>query len=312
MNPKPASTRVTLKVDVDTKVGFIHGVRNLADLMAEKGVKASYFLSMGPDHSGRALKRLFRPGFLAKQMRSGAASAYGPVTMLYGLLLPGPIIAKAAPGLPNRLINEGHEVGVHAWDHVFWHDYLRRMDRSRLSRELGLAFGLFEEITGFWPSTFASPGWQITDQAFSALYDLGVRHVSTTRGTRAFFPRLQNKTLPMLEIPTTLPTLDEVMGRNGLTKENAAKYLADLVEPGKLNVFTLHGEVEGREMAFVLREFLQRLLDRGVVFERLIDTATRLLSDMSLPALGYYYGELPGRAGDMALEQGFSPWEQAN
>jgi hypothetical protein len=49
-----------------------------------------------------------------------------------------------------------------------------------------------------------------------------------------------------------------------------------------------------------------------VVFERLIDTATRLLSDMSLPALGYYYGELPGRAGDMALEQGFSPWEQAN
>ncbi|KIX12893.1 polysaccharide deacetylase [Dethiosulfatarculus sandiegensis] len=300
---------MTLKVDVDTKVGFIHGVRNLADLMAEKKVKASYFLSMGPDNSGRALKRLFRPGFLAKQMRSGAASAYGPVTMLYGLLLPGPIIAKAAPNLPNRLINEGHEVGIHAWDHVFWHDCLRRMGRARLSRELGLAFGLFEDITGFWPGTFASPGWQITDQAFEALFDIGVRHVSTTRGVRAFFPRLKDKTLPLLEIPTTLPTLDEILGRNGVTRNNAAKYLADLVKPEKLNVFTLHGEVEGREMAFVLKEFLQRLLDRGVVFERLIETADRILSETTPPALGYYYGELPGRAGDMALEQGFAPRE---
>ena len=37
------------------------------------GVPASFFVAMGPDHSGRAIRRLFtHKGFLQKMLRTGA------------------------------------------------------------------------------------------------------------------------------------------------------------------------------------------------------------------------------------------------
>jgi peptidoglycan/xylan/chitin deacetylase (PgdA/CDA1 family) len=296
-----APTRLVLKVDVDTKVGLLDGTRRLCDTLGELGLLASFFVAMGPDHSGRALKRVFRPGFLKKQMHSGAASAYGPVTMLYGLLLPGPIIAQSAPGLLNRLINEGHEVGLHGWDHVYWHDRVRYLDPARTRRQLELAAGLFRQITGLNPATFASPGWQVNDAALLAMAAMGLSHVSCTRGSHPFRPLVAGRVLPLIELPTTMPSLDEVLSLAQVNPANAGRYLADQVRPGRLNVFTLHGEVEGRQMAPVLRQFLNILLERGVVFQRLVDAALQAAQG-PLPAEGIAWSTVPNRAGELAFQ----------
>jgi hypothetical protein len=50
--------------------------------MAAEGVKATFYLSMGPDRSGLAALSALRPGFLAKMTRTGAASVYGWRTVL--------------------------------------------------------------------------------------------------------------------------------------------------------------------------------------------------------------------------------------
>ncbi|MFH1033178.1 MAG: polysaccharide deacetylase family protein [Pseudomonadota bacterium] len=296
-----APTRVVLKVDVDTKVGLLDGTRRLADILGELGIRASFFVAMGPDHSGRALKRVLRPGFLQKQMHSGAAAAYGPITMLYGLLLPGPIIAECAPGLLNRLINEGHEVGLHGWDHVYWHDRVRHLDAGRTRRQLDLAAGLFQKITGFSPASFASPGWQVNDAALLAMARMGLTHVSCTRGKSPFRPLVGGRVLPLIELPTTMPSLDEVLSLPQVTPATAARYLAEQVRPGRLNVFTLHGEVEGRQMAPAFRQFLDILLGRGVVFPRLIDAA-RQAARGPLPAEAIAWSTVPHRAGELAFQ----------
>ncbi len=293
------ATRLVLKVDVDTRVGLREGVPRLLDLMAELGLKASFFISMGPDHSGRALKRLFRPGFLKKQLKSGAAGAYGPVTMMYGLLLPGPIIARSAPGIINRCLAAGHEAGLHGWDHVFWHDRLRGLAPERVRMELGQAFNLFYEITGFTPASFAAPGWQITDQALLALEELGISHVSCTRGRSPFRPLVKGRALRLIELPTTLPSLDEVLALPGLDQGRAAGHLAGLVEPGRLNVFTLHAEVEGRAFLPVFREFCQRLQGQGVGFPRLVDAALEMAG---APAERVAWGPVAGRAYEVAWQ----------
>jgi len=292
---------VVLKVDVDSRVGFLDGARRLADLMAELGVKASFFIAMGPDHSGRALKRLTKPGFLQKQLKAKAASAFGLRTMLYGLLLPGPVIARSAPGLINRLISEGHEVGLHGWDHVYWHDRVRFLNPERTRRELVRAAELFREITGFAPASFAAPGWQISQAALMALVELGVSHVSCTRGRAPFRPLAWGEDLPLIELPTTLPTSDEVLSLPGVTPANLGRWLAGRVRPGRLNVFTLHGEVEGRAMLPAFRDFLAILLDQGVAFPRLIDAA-REAAGRPLPVEAIAWGRVPHRAGEVAFQ----------
>jgi undecaprenyl phosphate-alpha-L-ara4FN deformylase len=300
--------RVVLKVDVDTKVGLRDGVPRLLDLLARLGLKASLFISMGPDNSGRALKRLFRPGFLKKQLKSGAAGAYGPVTMMYGLLLPAPIIARSAPGVINRCINAGHEVGLHGWDHVFWHDRMRNFDRERLTMELGQAYNLFCEITGFAPASFASPGWQVTNEALEIMEGLGISHVSCTRGKHPFRPLVNGRALNLLELPTTMPSLDELLALDGVDQSSAAAYLADQVKPGALNVFTMHAEVEGRALAPVFGEFCRRLQDQGAEFPRLLDAAKEEAA--AAPTEEVVWGPIEGRAYEVAwqasaLEPGF-------
>ena len=304
-NLNPA--QVVLKVDVDTKVGLREGVPRLLDLLAGLGLKASFFISMGPDNSGRALKRLFRPGFLKKQLKSGAAGAYGPVTMMYGVLLPGPNIARSAPGVINRCINAGHEVGLHGWDHVFWHDHLRGLDADRVAMELGQAYNLFDEITGFTPASFASPGWQITDEALTIMEGLGISHVSCTRGKSPFRPLVNGRALNLIELPTTMPSLDEVLALDGVEQNLAGAFLASKVRPGALNVFTMHAEVEGRALAPVFEDFCRRLLDNGVQFPRLLDAANAAAVDA--PSEKVVWGPIAGRAYEVAwqasaLEQG--------
>ena len=295
------TTRVVLKVDVDTRVGLLVGVRRLADLMAELGVRASFFIAMGPDNSGHALKRLTRPGFLQKQLKSGAAAAYGLRTMLYGLLLPAPIIAQAAPGLFNRLINEGHEVGLHGWDHVFWHDRVRHLDRATTADHLTRAVDLFRRITGFAPSSFAAPGWQVSADALEIMAELGISHVSCTRGRSPFLTVAHGRVLPLVELPTTVPTADEVLSRPEVTPANLGPWLADQVRPGELNVLTLHAEVEGRELLPAFREFLTILLARGARFPRLLDAA-RQAADTPLPAEEIAWGQAPYRIGEVAFQ----------
>ncbi|RJX33163.1 MAG: 4-deoxy-4-formamido-L-arabinose-phosphoundecaprenol deformylase [Desulfarculus sp.] len=305
-NQKLRSTSLVLKVDVDTRVGLVQGVPRLANMFNRLGVKASFFVAMGPDRSGRALARLRKPGFLRKQLRSGAAGAYGLRTMLYGLLLPGPIIAASAPGLLNSLRAQGHEVGLHGWDHVFWHDRLRTLEPARVRAQLGRAWRLYQEITGAAPASFASPGWQITDQALLALVQMGITHVSCTRGSAPFRPLVSGRALPIVELPTTLPTLDEVLGRGGVSEANAAQHLAGQVQPGRLNVFTLHGEVEGRAQAPVLEEFIGRLQEQGVRFLRLIQAAAEAAA-AGLPGEAIAWAEAPGRAGELAWQASALP-----
>jgi len=78
--------RLALKVDCDTYEGTKNGIPNLLRLFDELGIRASFFFTLGPDTSGRAIARVFtQKGFLKKMFRSNAAALYGPRTMLYGM-----------------------------------------------------------------------------------------------------------------------------------------------------------------------------------------------------------------------------------
>ena len=97
--------KLAIKIDIDTLKGYLEGLPRLLEILKAHDVRASVFFSMGPDNSGKALRRIFRKGFIRKMFRTKAPSAYGIKTLFYGTLLPAPLITPANPDLIRRTVD---------------------------------------------------------------------------------------------------------------------------------------------------------------------------------------------------------------
>src|SRR5450755_848846 len=86
--------QLALKIDVDTERGTRLGVPGLLEILSKYEVPATFLFSLGPDNTGRAIRRIFRPGFLKKVNRTSVVKIYGWQTLMNGLLWPGPHIGR--------------------------------------------------------------------------------------------------------------------------------------------------------------------------------------------------------------------------
>src|SRR5271155_5418714 len=193
-------------------------------MLESEGVAASFYITMGPDNSGRAVLRVFKNrGFLSKMFRTRAVSMYGTRTILSGTLLPSRPIALSFPGIIRGLKARGFEVGVHGYDHVRWQDHLDAIGDAGIRNELLDAFEAYRAILGGSSKSFAAPGWRTNDVALLALDAMGLEYRSDTRGVAPYRCVVEGRVLATPEIPTTLPTLDEVMGRPDLPDDGAVR-----------------------------------------------------------------------------------------
>ena len=303
-NRKPKTGFLAIKVDVDTLDGFCRGVPALLKVLEEQAVRASFFLALGPDNSGRAIFRIFRQkGFLAKMWRTRAPAIYRFKTMCYGTLLPAPLIAAAAPALPGVIAAAGHEVGLHGYDHVRWHDQLFRLPAMEIAREISAAQETLTSLLGCRAESFAAPGWQCCEASRQVLAAQHFLYASDTRGSAPYFPRFGRSISPVLEIPTTLPTLDEVLGLDGCGPGDFNDLVLSRLHPERPQVLTIHAELEGGPFLDDFASFLQRGRQQGVAFFRLADWARELLDDPGkLPVAQVLRRRLPGRAGHVSCQ----------
>jgi undecaprenyl phosphate-alpha-L-ara4FN deformylase len=289
---------VALKIDVDTHQGLGQGVPRLAAMLEREQVAASFYIAMGPDNSGRAIARVFRNrGFLSKMFRTKAVSMYGARTILSGTILPSRPIALSFPGVVRDLKARGFEVGVHGYDHVRWQDRLDTIGEAGVRREISDAFEAYRAIFGASSRSFAAPGWRTNDAAMIALDAMALDYRSDTRGTAPYRCIVDGRVLATPEIPTTMPTLDEVMGRRDLPDAASVRdfYLAQ-VKPDLLNVHTVHAETEGMGELENFTALVRALKERGANFVKLGDRASQL-DRAELPICEVVRTTLPGRAG---------------
>jgi len=299
-----APLQLGLKVDVDTLSGLTEGVVALANIFGARDIRASFYVALGPDNSGRAIFRVFRQqGFLEKMLRTRAPSVYGFPTMLYGTVFKAPEIGAAAPQVLPDLRVAGHEVGIHGYDHAGWHDRLHTMTRDEVAHEIRQAQAVFLKVFGEPATSFAAPGWQASRVSRTVLAEAGMLYASDTRGTQPFSPRFGAWVSPLLEIPTTLPTLDELLGFNNCSVEDFYTLILSRLEQGKPQVLTLHAELEGGPFREAFARFLDLCLERGVTFFRLVDYAQEILErPQDIPSAPVYQGRLPGRAGTVSRQ----------
>jgi undecaprenyl phosphate-alpha-L-ara4FN deformylase len=293
--------RVALKVDCDTLEGTRDGVPRLLEIFAARGIRATFYFTFGPDRSGVAVRRIFtRKGFLAKMIRSRAPSLYGWRTALYGTLLPAPMIGARAADAIRAAGRAGHETGVHGWDHVGWHDGLPRMDRDAVVRASGAAHSEYLRIFGVPARTSAAPGWTVSPVSLEVQEERALLHTSDTRGGGPFFPSAGGRAFRTLELPTTLPTLDETLAWPELADDAAQRaYFRGAVQGTE--VHTIHAEVEGRSKAVLFEQILDDWKAAGVSFPTLGELARQALAHRDrVPEREIGRTRLPGRGGFVA------------
>jgi len=297
------SLRLALKIDVDTDRGTRVGVPNLVADCREFGVPACFLFSLGPDQTGRAITRIFRPGFFSKVSRTSVVGLYGIRTLLNGTLLPAPHIGRRNAPILRAVRDAGFEVGIHCYNHYRWQDYLQRMSLPAVRAEFDAARAEFRRIFGMEALTAGAAGWQSNERSREVYDQTGLLYSSDTRGMHPFFPRVGARTFSTLEIPTTLPTLDELIGRPEFPDPAITPHLISRIRLGRPNVFTLHAELEGMGKRAWFREFLSASRRAGVEFVRLDDLARGMLAvRASIPIAEQKMESIDGRSGWVASQ----------
>ncbi len=293
--------RVALKVDCDTFLGTRDGIPRLLEILAKRGIRATFFFTLGPDRSGVAIRRVFtRKGFLRKMIRSRAPALYPLRTMLSGTLLPAPRIGEGCAAQIRAVGQAGHETGVHGWDHVRWQDGLERMTLEAIRGDYGRAHAEYLRLFGHTARTSAAPGWAANARSLEIQEERALLFTSDTRGGAPFFPAAGGRVYRTLEIPTTLPTLDEMLAWPHIGNDDARLWFYRKAMRDT-EVHTIHTEVEGGPYAALFERLLDDWRADGVAFVTLTEIARDVLgSHAPVPERPLATTRLPGRGGRVA------------
>ena len=294
-------TTVGLRIDVDTMRGTRLGVPALLQILGEHNIDATFFFSVGPDNMGRHLWRLLRPAFLIKMLRSNAVGLYGLDILLRGTMWPGSVIGKHCAETIRSAADAGHETGVHAWDHHRWQTRVASMSKNHtVLPELQKAKNMLEDIVGTPVHCSAVPGWRCTDAVLLAKEQLEFSYNSDCRGSSIFVPEVAGQKLLQPQIPVTLPTYDEVIGRDGITDEKYNSYLLSCIQPDRFNVLTIHAEAEGISCKGLFSDFLVQAEKQNIRFQPL----KKLLQNSStdLPSAAIIQKTIKGREGWLSCQ----------
>ena len=291
--------KLALKIEAATFRGTLVGVPRLVEALRAAGAQASFFFNLGPDRSGSILGRLLA------ESRQGASliERHGLATALYGTLLPGPDVGQRCAEILRGVRDAGFETGVLAWCRADWQRRAARADAGWTERQMRRAVDRYQRILGTAPTAHAAAGWQLNPHALRLTQRLGFGFASDTRGSHPFVPVWNAEVVLCPQLPTTLPTLDELLLQEDCNLDNVHERLLALTAepPSTGHVFTLRAELEGQKLLPVLGRLLQgwqaqgyALVSLGGLFESI--DASRL------PRHELLRGELPGCRGSLMLQ----------
>jgi undecaprenyl phosphate-alpha-L-ara4FN deformylase len=117
-----------------------------------------------------------------------------------------------------------------------------------------------------------------------------------------FRPVVDGLTLNHIQVPTTLPTYDELIGLNAIP-DTYNEYLLSMIRSDRLNVLTIHAEVEGINYFNMFQDFLNKARRKDIVFKPLgaILSQVQKIAESGIPK-----STIPGRDGWIACQSTIS------
>jgi undecaprenyl phosphate-alpha-L-ara4FN deformylase len=295
--------QIALRITASTYRGTLQGIPTLVEQLRHHNAGATFLFASGPDHSGRTIKRLFRPGQFRQARRNRSFSHYGLGTLLTGTLLPAPQIGRRAASILRGVRDSGFEVGMHGWDRFAWEERIEHAGAAWTERQMQQAVDCYTDIFQAAPAVFGAPGWQSNAHALRLTQRMGLRYASDTRGTQPYVPVLNGELVLCAQIPTTLPTTGELIGLDGVTESNVVDALLrhTALEREHPHVFSLSAEREGMKLAPVFEKLLTGWHEQGYSIVAMQDIADQLDRD-TLPHHQVVHGTVPGRLGTLMVQ----------
>jgi peptidoglycan/xylan/chitin deacetylase (PgdA/CDA1 family) len=235
--------------------------------------------------------------------RTSVTSHYGLKTLCYGVLLPGPNIAKRGRDVMRSVRDQGFEVGVHCYDHVLWQDKVPKRDLEWTRHQIFLAVDAFHDVFQQAPKVHGAAGWQVNPFVPALEFEFGFDYASDTRGTRPFYPASASGQSVCVQIPTTLPTFDELIGVDGCTSDTVDEIVFErtLASQNQDHVFTLHAELEGMQLQASFVRLLQRWRSAGFELCSMHDIYDQLVLE-NVPVRTIAHEPIQGRSGSLAVQ----------
>lgn len=295
---------LALKIDVDTWRGLRLGVPRLLELLARLDIQASFFLSLGPDQSGRALRQTLHPGRRKNSPHTLLVRHHDLLSLSYGTILPAPEIGRQGLNILHQIQADGHEIGLQAWNRVQWQNSIAQADMAWTTQTMQRARQRFEEIFGVPPRSHAATGWQMNAQALRLTQRLGFDYACDSRGTQAYMPVWCGEVIHCPQLPTSLPTYTELLSAGPHTQDDVHQTLLRLTvqPPAHSHVHTLRAEVEGLKMLTAFERLLMGWREQGYTL-----TTTRAIFDTldaaRLPRCEIQRGPWPAYPGSL-MRQG--------
>ncbi len=289
-----------MRIDVDTFRGTRDGVPNLLRLFDKYSVSSTFFFSVGPDNMGRHIFRLLKPAFFIKMLRSRAVSLYGWDIIFKGTLGRGPLIGKRLGKIIKDTKNAGHEAGLHAWDHYAWQAHMEEWTPALIFESLKTGAEELGDLLGEFPSCSAAPGWKADDRMLAEKAKFPFRYNSDCRGDSVFLPVSDDGRTFQPQIPSTIPTYDEVIGNDGVSAENYNDFVLSRMRPDALNILTMHAEAEGIACLDLFDDFLKKSREREISF---VPLSAFIADGKALPSSRIVQREIPGREGVVAVQE---------
>ncbi|QKJ65404.1 hypothetical protein HQN60_00840 [Deefgea piscis] len=199
---------IALKIDVDNLSAMERGLPRLQQILTEHACGATFFWSLGIEKNGRFLL----PGSRLRRVSGSSLLAlkhrFGVKALCRGALWPAPSLMKAAALARQDL--DSFEHALRPLRNDAWQNDIRSLPAVMTAEHLKQAYAQFTQGMKGEPVAFSAKGWQANKAVYRLEQMMGWRFASDTRGSHPFWPVVNAETSRCLQLPVTLPMLEEL------------------------------------------------------------------------------------------------------
>jgi undecaprenyl phosphate-alpha-L-ara4FN deformylase len=253
----------TLRIDIESDKGIREGLPKLLDLLKKYKIKASFYIVMAGESNVLDIIRYRKKLGSAAERKIKIFSTFEKIRML---LLPRDFVITNEAIL-KRILEEGHELGLHGWKHRAW---TRGFEKINKEINIELARERYIKIFGKKPISFSAPGFNTDKEVISILESKGIKFISDFQGSKP------KKCSLLTNIPITIKGKDnmpiiEYLAGEGYSDKEIVTYLKDQINNKELSSLYIHDLYEARVKLQVLEEVFKFIKMERIKVKRIID-----------------------------------------
>ena len=253
----------TLRVDLESFKGIKEGVPKLLDLLKKYDLKASFYLTMGGESN------IFEILKYRKKLKSSAERKiriWSLKEKLRMVLFPRDFVEENKIIL-KRILEEGHELGLHGWKHREW---TRGLEKINIEKRINKSIRKYVKIFRKNPISFLSPGSNVNNKVLEILEKNKIKFISDFPGGKPkFCGKIKN--IPMtIQGKNKMPIIEYLFSEGKSDKEILVIMEKEIMEK-ELASFYIHGMFEARFKTKLLEEIFKFIKKNKIKSERIID-----------------------------------------